>query len=132
MAEQSFNPYQGLTLSSEFPDVIGDPSNDYETTYPESILSSHRIISSKGVEELIIFTIAIMDENERLIDIKNLRYDGRQIVKVIYTNPEGKTIKQAFYRSTGEHNEGKSYKDLEFKINTKNTGTLLGGVIQST
>lgn len=127
MAEESFNPYHGLNLSSDFPDVIGDLDNDYVTAYPEAILS-HRIITSKGVEELIIFTIAIIDSYGRLTDIKNLRYDGRQIVKVIYTNPEGKTIKQAFYRSTGEHNEGKSYKDLEFKINTKNTWVPFDGI----
>ena len=68
------------------------------------------------------------DNNEELIviqvfkngEIRPLTNNMRDFLKVIYTSPEGKTIKQAFYRSTGEHLKSDVYSDVTVTgMNTK-------------
>jgi hypothetical protein len=101
--------------------VIGDLVNDYETTNVETV-QYHRIETSKGVENLLIFRVFRDDE------IKCLRYDGREVIKVIYTNPDQVSIKQAFYRSTGVHVQGESYKNSGGNILTDRSWVPFDGV----
>jgi hypothetical protein len=137
MAEE-FNPFQAILESCgdlNFPERIGDLENDY-TSYPEEVTCFYSMETSKGLEELLILTISLTTENQRMRGERNLttlRYDGRQIIKVIYTIQEKttnktKTIKQAFYRSTGLHVQSQSYIDASNNINTERTWVPFDGV----
>ena len=96
-------------------------TNDYQSSNIESV--EYRTIESDyGRETLIIFKV-IRDN-----DIKVLEYDGREIIKVIYTGPDGKTIKQAFYRSTGIHAGLAEYIIFDKDINTERTWVPFDGV----
>lgn len=96
-------------------------TNDYESSNIESV--EYRTIESDyGREKLII--IKVIRDN----DIKVLEYDGREIIKVIYTGPDGKTIKQAFYRSTGLHSGLADYIIFDKDINTERTWVPFDGV----
>lgn len=97
-----------------------ETTNDYTITNRE-IIDYHTIVSDFGTETLIIFRV------ERDGDYKVLRYHGREIIKVIYTGPDGVTIKQGFYRSTGRHTLDTTYKGHE-NINTEGTWVPFDGI----
>jgi hypothetical protein len=82
----------------------------------------------KKIENYEAVSYYIFDTNEELIviqvvkngEIRPLTNGNRDFLKVIYTNKEGKTIKQAFYRSTGEHLKADVYSDVTVTgMNTK-------------
>jgi hypothetical protein len=98
-----------------------ETTNDYISANNE-IVEYHKIVSSFGTESLIIFKI--IRDNE----FKVLRYDGREIIKVIYTGPDGVSIQQAFYRSTGTHIRADLYSDLSHNINTERTWVPFDGI----
>jgi len=106
---------------SKFSKEPDETTNDYITANDE-VVELHTIVSSFGTESLMIFKI--VRDNET----KVLRYDGREIIKVIYTNPDGVTIKQAFYRSTGAHLGSDLYTDVSHNINTERTWVPFDGI----
>ena len=107
---------------AEDKNIIGDINNDYKSSNLEFV-DNYRILTSKGIEELSI--IRVFRDN----DIKTLRYHGREILKVVYTDTENKTIRQAFYRSTGRHLAHENYNESkEYAIPTVGTWVPTDGV----